>query len=313
MIDPQRLVFVGAATIDTIALVDRYPQADERVVVDQLARAGGGPAATAAVVAARAGHDVAVIAAVGDDDEADEIVDGLAREGIDVSGITRRRGENSASTLITVAASPPTRAMCSRTGPSLELRAGQFQHAIDGASWVHVDHWGWPLIASMWPSLDPSHRPLLSVDDGHPGSSIDPAMTDLYVPTLAVLQQRSGTNSVAEAFAWSRTIGCASVVATDGGAGSYGQAPEVPLFHEPAADVELVSTLGAGDVFHGALISALAHGSSLRDAVRSANDVAAASCAALDGRTAIPYRDRTRTEDHDRQPPGHRMGETERL
>jgi sulfofructose kinase len=298
---PARLVFVGAATIDTIALVPRYPGADERVVVDELARAGGGPAATAAVVAARAGHDVAVVSAVGDDADGDEIIAGLAAEGIDVSGITRVRGARSSSTSITVASNPPTRAMCNRPGPALELPIDRLKDAIDGASWVHVDHHGWPLISKIWQELPAQGRALLSVDDGHPTSEIDPAMADLYVPPLAVLRHRSGRESVSEALAWALERGCAAVVATDGEAGSYGRDGETAEFRVAAAPAHVVSTLGAGDVFHGALVSALADGLELLAAVQHANIVAAKSCAALDGRTAIPRREevspRTRAAD----------------
>ena len=52
--------------------------------------------------------------------------------------------------------------------------------------------------------------------------------------------------------------------------------------------VEAVSTLGAGDVFHGALLAALVRGASLQDALAMANRVAALSCRGLDGRSAIP-------------------------
>ena len=41
-------VCVGVITIDTIALVDKYPGEDERVIADEISRAGGGPAAVAA-------------------------------------------------------------------------------------------------------------------------------------------------------------------------------------------------------------------------------------------------------------------------
>jgi sugar/nucleoside kinase (ribokinase family) len=51
---------------------------------------------------------------------------------------------------------------------------------------------------------------------------------------------------------------------------------------------EVVSTLGAGDVFHGALLAAFARGLELADALAKANAAAALSCRALDGRSAIP-------------------------
>jgi sugar/nucleoside kinase (ribokinase family) len=52
--------------------------------------------------------------------------------------------------------------------------------------------------------------------------------------------------------------------------------------------VHAVSTLGAGDVFHGALLACLQRGLSLSEALVRANACAALSCRALDGRSAIP-------------------------
>ena len=49
-----------------------------------------------------------------------------------------------------------------------------------------------------------------------------------------------------------------------------------------------MSTLGAGDVFHGALLACLVRELPLRDALTRANACAALSCRALDGRSAIP-------------------------
>jgi sulfofructose kinase len=52
--------------------------------------------------------------------------------------------------------------------------------------------------------------------------------------------------------------------------------------------VEVVSSLGAGDVFHGALLAGLVRELGLADAVKQANWVAAQSCTSIDGRSGIP-------------------------
>jgi sulfofructose kinase len=54
--------------------------------------------------------------------------------------------------------------------------------------------------------------------------------------------------------------------------------------------VTIRSTLGAGDVFHGALVAELVEGRPLEDAVTRAAACAALSCRGLDGRSAIPDR-----------------------
>jgi sugar/nucleoside kinase (ribokinase family) len=52
--------------------------------------------------------------------------------------------------------------------------------------------------------------------------------------------------------------------------------------------VTVQSTLGAGDVFHGALLAAFVRGHGLHDALVFASAAAALSCRGLDGRSAIP-------------------------
>ena len=58
----------------------------------------------------------------------------------------------------------------------------------------------------------------------------------------------------------------------------------------PATAVEVVDTLGAGDVWHGAFTLALAEGRPEVDAVRFANVAAALKCTGFGGRAATPNR-----------------------
>jgi sugar/nucleoside kinase (ribokinase family) len=54
--------------------------------------------------------------------------------------------------------------------------------------------------------------------------------------------------------------------------------------------ITAVDTLGAGDVFHGAILAALCLGKSLAEATRWANACAALSCRGLDGQSMAPRR-----------------------
>jgi sulfofructose kinase len=77
-------------------------------------------------------------------------------------------------------------------------------------------------------------------------------------------------------------------VATQGSAGSTGYSSDSGLVHADGFKVDLVSTLGAGDVFHGALLAQVIQGHNLADSLKRANAVAALSCRGLDGQSAIP-------------------------
>jgi bifunctional ADP-heptose synthase (sugar kinase/adenylyltransferase) len=54
------------------------------------------------------------------------------------------------------------------------------------------------------------------------------------------------------------------------------------------AGIDVRGTLGAGDVFHGALVAALVREMPLPEALAYANAAAALSCRGLDGRSGIP-------------------------
>ena len=81
-------VCVGVITIDTIALVDKYPGADERIIAEEISRAGGGPAAVAAVALSRLGVKSAIVGTIGDDADGKEVLRIFAQEGVDTSGIS---------------------------------------------------------------------------------------------------------------------------------------------------------------------------------------------------------------------------------
>jgi sugar/nucleoside kinase (ribokinase family) len=274
--------------MDSIVLVNGYPGPDERVVADDLVFAGGGPAATAAVAAARLGIDAAFVGSVGDDEDGRRILDGLAAEGVDTSGVTRVVGARSAASVIVVDALAGTRAISARPGPPVDLSGGA--DLLRRAEWVHTDHVGWAGVARLL-DLATSARPRVSVDAGNPIPSFTPAGVDLYVPTVEALRRTHGDRSPQELLEAALRDGARRVVATDGSRGSLAADATGERAHAPGVPVDVVSTLGAGDVFHGALVAAHVRELPLADALEYANHVAALSCLGLDGRSAIPTHD----------------------
>ena len=282
------LVFVGVATHDTIALVDRFPGADDRIVATDLVHAGGGPAATAAVTAARLGHSVAFVGTIGDDAEATAILAGLVGEGVDVSGVTTEPSGRSGASVVIVDASRSTRAIINRPPPVVRL-SGRATELLANADWVHVDQAGWAPVYEWRTSR--ARGPLLSIDAGNPVEGLDSAVLDLYVPTIGVLRRRFGDLDRRELLARAVDDGARLVVATDGGDGSYALGVDQAFVSAPAVTGPVRSTLGAGDVFHGALLAAVQHGLGLAECLRYANLVAFRSCQGLDGRSAVPTHD----------------------
>lgn len=283
-------VFIGVATFDAIAMVRSFPGRDERMIAEDIVFAGGGPAATAAITAARLGVPSAFIGTVGDDVEAELIISGLRHEDVDVSGIMLDRSRRSGASVVVVDASAGTRAICTRPTPPLVIPPGSpAAQLLSAAAWVHVDQLGWAAAVS---AITTRHgRPKLSVDAGNPIDGFRPSDVDIYAPTIDALRRIYGEKSVDDLLDSAIADGARTVVATRGGEGSIAATADGHHYEAPAHPVDVVSTLGAGDVFHGALLAGIVHGFALDAALRYANAAAAMSCRGIDGRSAIPRHD----------------------
>jgi sugar/nucleoside kinase (ribokinase family) len=268
------VVCVGAATRDTIFAVPRHPERDDRVVASELVRAGGGPAATAAVTLARLGVRVFLVAAVGDDEAGASIRDGLEREGVDVSEVIVVPGARSAESAILVDGETGDRTIVAFLGtlPPLTL-SSRAQELCRDAAWTHVDHVGYGAVSG--------EDVRLSVDGGNPIPELDLRGVALYAPTEAALRAAFGDARRA------LDAGADLVVVTQGADGATAYTRDATV-DAAAAGFDVLSTLGAGDVFHGALLAQLVGDVPLADALAAANMAAALSCRALDGRSGIP-------------------------
>jgi sulfofructose kinase len=184
------------------------------------------------------------------------VVDGEL-EGVDVVRIPGRMVES------TILVGGGTRAIVTEEPTPFSVSAD----VLAGAEWVHVDHVGY---AALQPECFDAGVPI-SVDGGHPIPTLDVDAIELFAPP----QERDDGRRAKITVVTRGAEGCTAYA--DG-----------ESFDLPGHPIEAVSTLGAGDVFHGALVASLSRGLALRDALVRANACAALSCRALDGRSAIP-------------------------
>jgi sulfofructose kinase len=278
-------VCAGVITIDTIALVDKYPGEDERVLANEISRAGGGPAAVAAVALSRLGIKSAVVGTIGDDADGKEVLRIFAKEGVDTSGISI--GSTATAGSVIVASKEHSARAISTRQPVVQAPINDAaKHLIANAQYLHVDHVGIKRLGEM--GVTRGKGPQISFDAGYGVESFDPIVVDLFVPTDRQTALRYPGVDLAVALENDSLKAGNTVVATQGSAGSAGFSPETGLVTAPGFKVDVISTLGAGDVFHGALVAQLIQGHSLQEAMRRANAVAALSCRGLDGQSMIP-------------------------
>ncbi len=265
-----KVLSVGIATVDTIVLVDKYPAANERVVALESVRAVGGPATTAAGTMARLGIDVALSCVIGDDDAGRFIFDTLKREGVDTKNVIVNPQIKTSIGTIVVSKSEQTRAIMVQPHNELPPKPAN----TNDYGWIHVDQFGMQALKNWGISRGGSAQ--LSIDIGYTTPGLNSADYDLYAPSENITTDVSTAKP-------DKNI----VVISKGGEGSV-YSDGVSSGVVPAISTEIVSTLGAGDVFHGALVAAQVWEKPIEEAVAIANTVAGLSCRALDGQSGIP-------------------------
>lgn len=273
----------GTLLIDAIGVVDRLPGEDERVESSASTIAAGGNAANSAITMARLGVDVDFIGIVGDDAMGRSAVAALEAEGVGTSAITIDDSRPTASSLVVVCRDNGTRTIVTQPA-AIPVALPQ------GYEWLHVDKCGYTALRRTGGSASQ-----VSLDDGNPVPDLELALVDLYVPTVATLAVRYPDLDPHAAARAAMEAGAGTVVATAGAQGSFAVSESQTVF-ACALPITPISSLGAGDVFHGALVAALVLGKELTEATRFANVTAALACLALDGHSGVP--DRATVEAH---------------
>ncbi len=289
------VVCIGVATHDVIALTKVWAGPDGRVLAEDMIEGGGGPAATAAVALRRLGIPAAFVGRIGDDEVGARIVRLLDGEGVNTSGLRRMPGAKSPSSVIVVNRATAERSIVAFPGSCWTIELGDNELACCAAAdWIHVDQAGFGAVAQIRRA---GIRTPISLDAGNPVPDLDLSFVHLYAPTEAALCRTTGAEDLEEALRRALASGPRMVVVTRGERGSLaaiqdaGAPGGLRIMEEPAFPWhDVVSTLGAGDVFHGALLAALVEGRDIRLSLRYANAAAAISCRAVDGRSGIPGR-----------------------
>jgi sugar/nucleoside kinase (ribokinase family) len=283
-----RVLACGLATVDVVQVVDRMPGANEKVVALGTRVEAGGPALNAAVTAALLGMPSRLATALGRSPLAEVVRADCAAHGVELVDVATEGFEVPVSSVL-VTESTGERAVLSRNAVGVSSWASvDLAGVLDGVSAVLVDGHHLPVAVAVAAAAREHGIPVLA-DAGSwkPGLEALLAHVDVLVVSADLrVPSVTGRPDLADLLAlgptWvARSAGADPVrwLSADGTSGSVA----VPT-------VEVVDTLGAGDVLHGAFLADLArHGSSdLPGALTRAVTVAARSVAASGARGWAP-------------------------
>lgn len=315
------LAVVGAINADLVVASERLPRAGETVVGDGPRTFGGGKGANAAVAAARAGAEVVLVGAVGDDQTGAETLAQLAAEGVDVAAVARLAEAPTGVALIVVDAAGENQ-IAVGAGANGALDAAAVRAALEprmaslACVLVSTEIPDDAVLAAVDVATTAGVRCVLNPAPPTPAVEQSVPRGALLTPNAGELEdllRRLGADSGASALegghpgdqlaasprdgrpdagvadravTLSRLSG-APVIVTRGGDGVL-IADGGEVFELPAPVADVVDTTGAGDTFNGVLAARLAAGDDLTRAAELAVAAASISVSAPGAREGMP-------------------------
>jgi sulfofructose kinase len=287
-----KILCIGIAVVDFVFRYRELPRGPGKHIAQDMHPVVGGMAANAAVAATRLGADAALMSRVGADPNGTFALAELQWHGLDLRAVEHVRGVPTSLSGVAVddagermlfnhqdrrllleAAAPPDQAY------------GQFDAVLDDTRWPAAGAAGLRLAAAR----------------GVPGiADVDHAIeADWLAPTLGsashVVFSRDGLancfgiDGLEAGIAEARRLVAGRLAVTLGDQGVVWQ-DGATLRRVPAFTVKAVDTLGAGDVFHGALTLALGERRPWEMALLFAAAAAAVKCSRPSGRGSFPTR-----------------------
>ncbi len=83
----MKVVGIGRSSIDFLGIIEEYPNADTKTLIEEFSIQGGGPCATALVTLRRLGCETYFISKISDDFFGKFMLEELIKEGVNVDGV----------------------------------------------------------------------------------------------------------------------------------------------------------------------------------------------------------------------------------
>ena len=286
----SQLLVVGVAVMDFVFYVDEFPYGGMKHRARDAAVVGGGCAANAAVAIARLDGTALLSTRLGDDRIGRMIHDDLSAEGVDLS-LSDTSGAKSSYSSILIDGDGERQIMNYR-GDGLIQSPEHLADAPEVSAVLADTRWSEGALAAMELAQTRGVPGILDIEA--------PAEVHAFGPASHLAFSEQGLShfypDVTPARAIARVVqdygGWVCVTMGDAGV-AWCSAEGSGLV--PAYAVEVVDTLGAGDVWHGAFALRLAEGADETEAIRFANAVAALKCTRQGGRAGSPQRSEVET------------------
>lgn len=277
--------------LDTIFRVEAIPTTPTKVLPTDCVQIGQGMASAAAAAVATLGGRARIWARVGDDDAGRQYLEDMRAAGVDVSQVRRVAGRRTAISTILI----------DRGGQCLVVP--YYDPALDAdPAWLPlaaVATFGAVMADTRWPDGADTLLRAARAAGRHAVLDADIAPPDVLARLVPLATHALFSQSALALFTGSddvehglRLAACrtAGLVGTTAGARGFFWLDGDVLRHVDAPRVDVVDTLAAGDVFHGAFALMLTEGRSIEAAAHFACAAASLKCTRFGGRLGAPTR-----------------------
>ena len=295
----EMITIVGSYNVGLFLKGQRLPGVGETITADRFVEGPGGKGSNQAVAAAMFGAKVKFVGRVGVDSYGKDALELYRRLGISTELITIDKSIHSGISVILIDAdgrnmiSVALGANLRLSKEDIDRAAGEIERSMlvgfqlenNLETVLYGIRRSHELGAMTF--LDPAPAVKIPDDIYHSIDIIKPNETEASV--LSGIKV-TGIAEAEAAGAWFLKQGAGTAIITMGELGAV-LVSRHAVKHYPAPKVQAIDSTGAGDIFSGALMSALAGGRTIEDAIPFANTAAALSTTRLGVIESIPSRD----------------------
>jgi sugar/nucleoside kinase (ribokinase family)/GNAT superfamily N-acetyltransferase len=269
-------IFVGLSTIDVVYGVDKFPAANKKVAANSQDVFVGGPATNASIAFAHLGGECALVTAVGRHPLARMVREELQKHSIQLIDLNPDFDE--VPVISSVAVDPSgNRSVVSANAIRVTTPAARPDNSLCKQARVVMVDGHYMSVCVAWSKAAGANRVPIVFDGGSWKDGTDELLKGVHTAICSADFRPPGCKSKSEVIEFLRSAGVASIAVTDGASPiQFSSGSVTGTLSVPKVDV--VDTMGAGDIFHGAYCYFLSMGRGFVESLAEAANVAADSC-----------------------------------